>query len=252
MSSPKERRSNIAGALFFAAWTAVNIVVGTKLFSLNPIVALLLLPSYLHEAVIAASFLIRRPLLIEAEGLGARVSAYGATFLIPTFCLIVGRIDPSLLRQGNNTIFLTGMALWLGGAYIGLWSLLRLRHAFSVVPQARALVTAGPYRLCRHPVYASYVLQYGGLLLGHFSLPFACAYVVWAGLMRWRIGYEERTLAAAFPEYAAYKERVGMFFPKIAPARRPAEGAPAAALRAAAASPSSGAPHKAHSHSASV
>jgi protein-S-isoprenylcysteine O-methyltransferase Ste14 len=154
-----------------------------------------------------------------------------------------------LLRQGSSGIFLTGMAIWLAGAYIGLWSLLRLRHAFSVVPQARVLVTAGPYRLCRHPVYASYILQYGGLLLGHFSLPFAFAYAAWAGLMRWRIGYEERTLAAAFPEYAAYKERVGMFFPKVAAARRGAEAAPATTLRAAPLLPPSARP-KPRSHSA--
>jgi protein-S-isoprenylcysteine O-methyltransferase Ste14 len=38
---------------------------------------------------------------------------------------------------------------------------------------------------------------------------------VWAALVRHRVGYEEQVLAQAFPEYAAYRERVGAFGPRL-------------------------------------
>ena len=36
------------------------------------------------------------------------------------------------------------------GSVLGLWPLWYLRHSFSLEPEARTLVVAGPYRLARH------------------------------------------------------------------------------------------------------
>jgi protein-S-isoprenylcysteine O-methyltransferase Ste14 len=74
--------------------------------------------------------------------------------------------------------------------------------------RAQRIVTTGPYRIVRHPMYASALLFLLGtpLLLGS----------AWGTLMLpigalgfgWRIGGEERTLRAAFPDYAGYAARV--------------------------------------------
>jgi protein-S-isoprenylcysteine O-methyltransferase Ste14 len=98
-----------------------------------------------------------------------------------------------------------------------------LRRSFSVEPEARALVTTGPYRFARHPIYAVYLLVNAGILLGHLTVPFAAVLAVWIGLMVLRIRYEEAVLTNAFPDYRAYRARVGAFGPRFgiaAPARQ--------------------------------
>jgi protein-S-isoprenylcysteine O-methyltransferase Ste14 len=61
-----------------------------------------------------------------------------------------------------------------------------------------------------------YLLINAGLWLRHPSLPFAVVLLAWLTLLLLRIRAEERVLTAAFPEYAAYRRRVGAFGPKLA------------------------------------
>jgi protein-S-isoprenylcysteine O-methyltransferase Ste14 len=70
------------------------------------------------------------------------------------------------------------------------------------------IVTGGPYRVVRHPMYGSVVLFAVGvpLLLGSW-LGLAAAPVLILAVAVRAVG-EERTLAARFPEYAAYARRV--------------------------------------------
>jgi protein-S-isoprenylcysteine O-methyltransferase Ste14 len=108
-----------------------------------------------------------------------------------------------------------GIAVWLAGALLALWPLWQLRRAFSVEPQARELVTSGPYRFARHPIYAAYVLVNCGLWLRHPTLPFGTVLAIWLALLAVRIRYEERVLEGVFPEYAAYRARVGALGPRL-------------------------------------
>ena len=45
----------------------------------------------------------------------------------------------------------------IGLAY-SVWGLAYLRRSFSIVPEARRLVTGGPYALSRHPVYLGEII----------------------------------------------------------------------------------------------
>lgn len=105
--------------------------------------------------------------------------------------------------------------LIVGGSFAMLAALLVLRRAFSVTPQARRLVTAGPYALVRHPMYTGSILVSLGLTFLIDSPQAVGLFLICGCLQVWRALYEERLLEASFPEYADYKKRVGRFVPRL-------------------------------------
>ena len=85
-----------------------------------------------------------------------------------------------------------------------LASVLALGRCFGILPEARGLVTRGPYRLVRHPVYLGELGVCAGLVVGAPTVwNLACAAVILAAQIV-RMGLEERALEAEFPEYASY------------------------------------------------
>ena len=100
-----------------------------------------------------------------------------------------------------------GLAFAVGG-------LASLRRPFAIVPEARRLVTGGPYSLSRHPVYLGEIITAIGINLATAGWPSALAvlYFIVCELLRMR--WEEGVLARAFPnEYPAYAERVPRYVP---------------------------------------
>jgi len=202
--------SDWAGALFFVTSAAI-LFTRAKEFSI------LLLPIVAHEVLIAASFLIWRTApKRQSVRWYARVAAYGASFAFPILVTFTQMWRPHWVVLTTDTHIRTvGALLWLYGSLFGLWALWFLRRSFSIEPEARELRTEGPYRLARHPIYASHILQYTGFLLFRLTVPFALIYLFWFGLMFIRVRFEEGVLQAAFPAYEGYREEVGMFGPRL-------------------------------------
>jgi protein-S-isoprenylcysteine O-methyltransferase Ste14 len=105
-----------------------------------------------------------------------------------------------------------GLGLVSFVALDGKASTLFARRKTGIVPWAPAttLVTDGPYRFTRNPMYLGMALLYLGLALG-FGLLWAVALlpVIVVIVDRVVIGREEAYLEAKFgDEYRAYKERV--------------------------------------------
>ncbi|HEY1929694.1 MAG TPA: isoprenylcysteine carboxylmethyltransferase family protein [Caulobacteraceae bacterium] len=101
------------------------------------------------------------------------------------------------------------------GSGLILVVVLRLGKSFSLVPQARGLVTAGPYALVRHPLYAAEELALIGLamhVVWYLSLPIVIGHVA---LQLQRMSYEEEVLTQVFPEYAAYARQTARWVPGI-------------------------------------
>jgi protein-S-isoprenylcysteine O-methyltransferase Ste14/Flp pilus assembly pilin Flp len=139
---------------------------------------------------------------------------------------------PALLGEPSES---ASPALMVGGELVAVlgcaWMLvaaLALGRCFGVLPEARGLVTHGPYAVVRHPLYLGELAAMTGLLIASPSarnLGAGAAFLL-AQFMRMRL--EESALTAEFPEYADYAARTPRIVPspprflRPGPALRPA------------------------------
>lgn len=112
-----------------------------------------------------------------------------------------------------------GLALMAVGEAFAVVAMFWLGRSFSLFVEVRELVTAGPYRLVRHPVYLGELVGIWGYALlwsSPWSLSMAAAITA---LQAWRARIEERKLLAHLPAYAAYRERTGFLLPRLSALR---------------------------------
>ena len=106
------------------------------------------------------------------------------------------------------------MGLIFTGACVNLVGLLTMRRAFSIMSEARVLVTGGIFRFIRHPLYTGhFILFFGSLCLRLHSYT-VLLYLLFVVGQFIRARIEEKKLTIAFPEYASYKQVTGMFLPR--------------------------------------
>ena len=96
-----------------------------------------------------------------------------------------------------------------------LASVLALGRCFGVLPEARGLVTQGPYRLVRHPVYLGELAACTGLAITSPSLRNVVVLAALAVAQRVRMSFEERALATAFTDYLDYASRTPRLIPRV-------------------------------------
>ena len=104
----------------------------------------------------------------------------------------------------------------LGGSLGSVLVLARLGKAFSIMPEARQLVTGGPYAYARHPLYAvGMASRWLGIAMQHIQ-PWAALLGVGVIVLQVvRSVFEERVLAEAYPEYESYRARTKRFIPGV-------------------------------------
>lgn len=164
--------------------------------------------SLLVYMLMVGAYVLRREQATSDSSLLARCVAVGTTFLPFVMPLWPGR-SLSMTADLFATVVLS---LGLAGC---VWSLRHLWTSFSVIPQARTLVSSGPYRWVRHPLYTTEIVTNLGLAM-HFGRPYHWAVLVLlvAG-QSYRARREERLLCRHVPGYAEYRSRTAAFLPGL-------------------------------------
>jgi len=115
------------------------------------------------------------------------------------FFLISGRVIPQNI----------GVAVFLlGSIVLGCWAIISMnRYTLSVLPDARenaTLVTSGPYRFIRHPMYSAVLIFLFALLVNDFKAIRLLVFGAVAVVLIYKISIEEKILFQKYADYAAY------------------------------------------------
>ncbi len=163
--------------------------------------------------LIVATTVVRLKPLGSAGGFEPRITALAGTFAMVFLTLIPSTIPlPPALKVFALLLTVAGFSL---SAYVLYW----LGRSFSIMAEARRLVTAGPYAIVRHPLYVAEEIAVLGVLLLNLSLPGVLLVAAQWGLQLRRMHNEERVLSKAFCDYAAYAARTPRFIPRLAALR---------------------------------
>jgi protein-S-isoprenylcysteine O-methyltransferase Ste14 len=153
----------------------------------------------LQHLIVLGIALTRRHPKMRDYSIGSSM-AVGVAYAYPYAQVIYLRWSP-----GYEAWPAAGLALVTLAAGLSLVSLLTMGRVFGVRPALRDLVTSGPYRFVRHPMYLSYVLADIGYNLQESNfVTLLLVLVGWASLV-YRINAEEQVLSqhAGWPAYVA-------------------------------------------------
>jgi len=162
----------------------------------------------------------RRTPNMRAQGHGYRVPVVANVTAFAWFFSILLTLPGTLVGYAALLLALTGCILTVAGAAVVLRSRMELGPAWSLAPiahEATGLVTTGPYRVVRHPIYLGLSMLALGQALAFASWP--AFLVLLAGIIPtfvWRAAAEEKVLTATFGKrYALYQTQTKMIIPHL-------------------------------------
>ncbi|NVM89231.1 protein-S-isoprenylcysteine O-methyltransferase Ste14 [Variovorax sp. SG517] len=150
------------------------------------------------EVVTIGIVIFSKPSTTTSTDVISIISTGVATFYFLFVSLSSGvKIAPLMLTE-------TMQVLGIGWQIV---SKIYLGRSFGLLPADRGIVTSGPYRIVRHPIYLGYFLNHLGFLLSTFSWWNFFTYAALYFFQAIRIFREEQLLMKN-PEYAAYAKKV--------------------------------------------
>jgi protein-S-isoprenylcysteine O-methyltransferase Ste14 len=159
-------------------------------------------------ALMTVLFFIRLEPVDKARNILPRVLAITGTFFVALVTLF------PRANLSTTQMFISSLISVLG-TVMSIIALAHLGRSFSLMAEARRLVTSGPYRIVRHPLYLFEEVASLGVLLQFFSIYTAALFLFHVYIQLQRMKNEELVLGRAFPEYQTYKKTTARVIPKL-------------------------------------
>jgi protein-S-isoprenylcysteine O-methyltransferase Ste14 len=142
-----------------------------------------------------------------------------AAFFILLYLTI--RLRWSVLDRNGLVFFRAfGLVLMVFGAGFNIWGRIYLKTNWADqvrIYDDQQLISTGPYRMVRHPLYASIIWMFFGAAMAYLN-PLAAAetVLIFIPAMIYRSNLEEQALSETFgTAYSSYRKKTGRFFPKL-------------------------------------
>ena len=159
-------------------------------------------------ALLVVMFTVRRIPQRVTPGFYPRFAALAGTFLSVGFLLL----PPQEL---SYAFYLASLLLVIAGTLFAICALLVLGRSISILPEARRLVTSGPYAIVRHPLYLGEIVALAGIALQYLSAWALLLLALVSAFQLQRMKYEELVLLQSFPEYRDYMARTARLVPGV-------------------------------------
>jgi protein-S-isoprenylcysteine O-methyltransferase Ste14 len=139
--------------------------------------------------------------------------------------LVLRQLAPQLVGSLGIVPWLPGLPVqWLGvglclaGFALAFWARVHIGRNWGVPMSLREnheLVTSGPYRYVRHPIYSGIMLAMIGTAFAT-DLAWLALFVIYFVFFLFAARSEEKTMQRQFPEaYSAYRRRTKMLIPFV-------------------------------------
>lgn len=147
-------------------------------------------------------------------------ASFAIRLVIVVVLVLIFRISPQHWDASTQDIYLQviGLVLFVAGLVLAIWARLNIRDNWGFPmseKQGGELITSGPYKFIRHPIYSGILLASIGTALGA-TLYWLIVLASFAIYFIWSAVQEEKYMASTFPKvYLAYKRTSKMFIPFI-------------------------------------
>ncbi len=148
----------------------------------------------------------------------------GASFAIRLVIIVVlvliFRISPRHWSTAAQNAYLQiiGLVLFFAGLLLAFWARLNIKDNWGFPMSEKKggeLVTSGPYKFIRHPIYSGILLASLGTALGA-TLYWLIVLAAFAIYFIWSTVEEEKYMMKTFPKtYPAYRRASKMFIPFV-------------------------------------
>ena len=117
----------------------------------------------------------------------------------------------------NSSLALIGAVICALGVGYAIWARIHLGRNWSPIPNVKEgheLITSGPYKLVRHPIYTGIIVAALGT---GFAIPvWFLIFFIMTIVFVWRVKVEEALMTKQFPnQYPEYKKRTWALIPFI-------------------------------------
>ncbi len=198
--SPRTLHLMIRGAIMFSLLLFLTQrIVSYQRYWFKPLWA----AETLIFLVFLVSYAIRTDPVIRSKGVCEIVIPLVGGVL--PFALLATPPHPAVI--GSLTCLYIIFISMTAAACLTVWGLWTLRRSFSITVEVRELVTAGPYRFVRHPVYLGEMLSALGVAVLRFSPQNTALLLLFVAIQLYRSRMEENKLTRVYPAYRDFAAR---------------------------------------------